>query len=160
MSEQSHVNEERKQSEVARVATRPRRGDDAGAAAVEFALVMPLLFLLVFGIIDFGRAYQAKVELTHASREGVRVWALTQDAVAAGDRTRAAAPSLELASTAAFEVTTTTTTCTFGQATTLTASYQFSYITPLSSLMAALPGGSALASPVTLTESGVMRCSG
>ncbi len=132
---------------------------DDGAAAVEFALVMPFLLLLVFGIVDFGRAYQAKVELTHAAREGVRVWALTQDATAAGDRTRAAAPSLEVASTAAQEVTTTTTACTFGEPTTLTASYQFSYITPLSGVMVAM-GGSALSSPLTLTESGVMRCSG
>ncbi len=135
-------------------------GQDDGTAAVEFALVVPLLLLLVFGIIDFGRAYQAKVELTHAAREGVRVWALTQDQTAAGNRTRAAAPSLEQATTPAYEVTATTTACTFGQPTTLTANYQFSYITPLSDLMAALPGGSALTSPITLSETGVMRCSG
>jgi Flp pilus assembly protein TadG len=121
---------------------------------------MPLLLLLVFGIIDFGRAYQAKVELAHAAREGVRVWALTQDAAEADVRTKQAAPSLELASTAASEVTTTTSGCTFGQPTTLTAAYEFSYITPLSALMAAMPGGSALRSPITLTETGVMRCSG
>ncbi len=140
------------------------RADDSGAAAVEFALVVPLLLLLVFGIVDFGRAYQAKVELAHAAREGVRVWALTQDQTAAGNRTRAAAPSLEDATTAAYEVTTSTLpdgeSCAFGEPATLTASYQFSYITPLSDLMAALPGGSALASPVTFSETGVMRCSG
>ncbi len=134
--------------------------NERGAAAVEFALVVPFLLLLVFGIVDFGRAYQAKVELDHAAREGVRVWALTQNATMAGDRTREAAPTLESASTDTFEVTTTTTACTFGLPTKLTASYQFSYVTPLSGLMAALPGGSALTSPVTFTKTGVMRCSG
>ena len=60
---------------VKRVTSRPRR-DDSGAAAVEFALVLPLLVLLVGGIIDFGFAFNAQISLTHAAREGVRVEAL------------------------------------------------------------------------------------
>jgi len=34
---------------------------DRGAAAVEFALLLPVLLLLVFGIIDFGRALNAQI---------------------------------------------------------------------------------------------------
>ena len=54
---------------------RPARGGalDRGAAAVEFALLLPLLLLLVFGIIDFGRALNAQVTLTQAAREGARL---------------------------------------------------------------------------------------
>ena len=55
---------------------------DRGAAAVEFALVLPLLLLLLGGIIDFGFAFNTQISLTHAAREGVRVEALgTGDAV-------------------------------------------------------------------------------
>jgi len=43
---------------------------DQGAAAVEFAIMLPLLLLLIFGIIDFGRALNAQVTITQAAREG------------------------------------------------------------------------------------------
>ena len=49
---------------------------DRGAAAVEFALVLPILLLLIGGIIDFGFAFNTQISLTHAAREGVRVEAL------------------------------------------------------------------------------------
>jgi Flp pilus assembly protein TadG len=44
-----------------------------GAAIVEFALVVPILFLLVWGIISFSRAYQRLNALTSSLREGARV---------------------------------------------------------------------------------------
>jgi Flp pilus assembly protein TadG len=43
-----------------------------GAAAVEFALVAPLFFLLIFGMIEFGRMIMVQQVLTNASREGAR----------------------------------------------------------------------------------------
>lgn len=46
---------------------------ERGAAVVEFALVLPLLILLVFGIIEFGRAYNLYLGVTHAAREGARI---------------------------------------------------------------------------------------
>ncbi len=58
-----------------------RRGganSDRGAAAVEFALLLPLLVMLVFGLIDFGRAINAQITLTQAAREGARALALGQ----------------------------------------------------------------------------------
>jgi Flp pilus assembly protein TadG len=56
---------------------------ERGAAAVEFALVMPLLFLLVFGIIEFGFIFNKELGVTHSAREGARVYALNGDAAAA-----------------------------------------------------------------------------
>jgi Flp pilus assembly protein TadG len=52
-------------------ATRFARSE-RGAAMVEFAVVLPLLLLLVFGIIDFGRALYTLNNLTSAVREGGR----------------------------------------------------------------------------------------
>ena len=43
-----------------------------GAAAVEFAIVLPLLLVFVFGIIEFGFLLYDKAVITNASREGAR----------------------------------------------------------------------------------------
>jgi Flp pilus assembly protein TadG len=44
-----------------------------GAAAVEFAIVLNLLLLLLMGMIDFGHAWFLRQVITNASREGARV---------------------------------------------------------------------------------------
>ena len=46
--------------------------NERGAALVEFAIVLPLLLLLAFGIIEFGFLLYNKAMLTNASREGAR----------------------------------------------------------------------------------------
>jgi Flp pilus assembly protein TadG len=43
-----------------------------GASLVEFAIIAPLLFLIIFGIIEFGILIYDKAMLTNASREGAR----------------------------------------------------------------------------------------
>jgi|WetSurSiteA1Bulk_404760.scaffolds.fasta_scaffold59785_2 Flp pilus assembly protein TadG len=43
-----------------------------GSVAVEFALLVPLLLILLFGIVDFGHAWYVRQELVYASREGAR----------------------------------------------------------------------------------------
>ena len=44
-----------------------------GAAMVEFAIVLPIILLMVFGIVDFGRALYTVNNLTAAVREGARL---------------------------------------------------------------------------------------
>ena len=44
-----------------------------GAAAVEFAVVAPVFFVFVFGMIEFGRMVMVQQILTNAAREGARV---------------------------------------------------------------------------------------
>ncbi|MGH9188684.1 MAG: TadE/TadG family type IV pilus assembly protein [Acidimicrobiales bacterium] len=61
---------------------------------MEFVVVVPILVMVVFGIIEFGRGYNAKVELTGAVREGARVLALGQSPSDAIDTVIEAAPSL------------------------------------------------------------------
>jgi Flp pilus assembly protein TadG len=70
--------------------------NERGAAAVEFALVLPLLVLLMAGIAEFGRAYYVQTSLSGAAREGVRVMALKNDAGLARSAARNAASPLVL----------------------------------------------------------------
>jgi Flp pilus assembly protein TadG len=55
------------------------RQDRRGQALVEFALVVPILLLLVLGIFDFGRAWNLHQTITHAAREGAREAAMFDD---------------------------------------------------------------------------------
>lgn len=52
------------------------RRDQRGTAVVEFALVAPILFLLVFGILDFGRALNYYNQLTQLAGQGARAAAV------------------------------------------------------------------------------------
>jgi Flp pilus assembly pilin Flp len=47
--------------------------DQDGAAAVEFALLLPLLVMLLFGFIQFGTAFNTRIQATNAAREGARM---------------------------------------------------------------------------------------
>lgn len=49
---------------------RPRR---AGAYLVEFAVVVPIVFALIFGMIEIGRSYMVTHQLSNAARRGCRV---------------------------------------------------------------------------------------
>ena len=53
-----------------------RARGDQGAALVEFALVMTLLFTLIFGIISFGLILSFKQDMTRAAAEGARAGAV------------------------------------------------------------------------------------
>lgn len=63
-----------------RVQTRfgARWRDERGGAAVELALIMPVLVLLLFGIIEFARVWNVKQVLTDAAREGTRIAVVTE----------------------------------------------------------------------------------
>ncbi len=47
-------------------------GSRSGQSLVEFAMVLPLMLVLMFAITEFGRALWVKNELTQAAREGAR----------------------------------------------------------------------------------------
>ncbi len=49
-----------------------RHGGQKGAAMVEFAIILPLLLVFVFGIIEFGLLLYNQQVITNASREGAR----------------------------------------------------------------------------------------
>jgi Flp pilus assembly protein TadG len=133
-----------------------RRGaGDRGAAAVEFALCLPILLLLVFGIIDFGRALNAQITLTQAAREGVRLAALGFSNADVQARTQSAAPALSGVSVTIPD------SCPAGAGPAADAqvdvSYSFSFVTPVGAIVG-LVGGSGFGSPIVLTAQGVMPC--
>ena len=118
--------------------------NDRGAALVEFAMILPILILLVFGVIEFGRGYHTKSTLTHAAREGVRVAALDSgDPVSTA---RNAAPNLD---PGAITVTVSSDPCTLGDPVTVTLEYDHTYDIPLFGT-----------GTWSFAEKGVMRCGG
>ena len=51
---------------------RGRAGGERGAVAVEFALILPVLLLILMGTIEFGRVYSQFQVFNGAAREGAR----------------------------------------------------------------------------------------
>lgn len=49
---------------------------EEGQAMVEMALVLPILLLLLLGIVEFGRVFNAFISVAHVSREAARAAAL------------------------------------------------------------------------------------
>ena len=128
-----------------------RLQDQRGAAAVEFAFIVPLLVLLVLGIAEFGRAFQVQGTLSAAAREGARVMALQNDPAAARTAVRDAAPTLDPAVTNA-QITVSPAACPTTDATAsnvrVTVEYPMPFLTDF------------FGAGITLTGTGVMRCNG
>lgn len=116
-----------------------------GAAAVEFALLLPVLLIILLGIIDFGLYFYNDLQLTHAARDAARYLSVgnstgAQEALNdAEDR---------LVSTSAPAVT--FTPGSQGEETTVMVTATYSFITPL-------PAFVGIGSSVSINASAVMR---
>lgn len=115
---------------------------ERGAQAVEFALVIPLILVLVLGVLEFGRLLNIHISVSGAAREGARVMAIHDDAGAAEDAAKAAAPALDDT-----QLSVSVGPCDPGQAVTVTVSY------PLDLTLLFLNGAN-------VKGTGVMRCGG
>jgi Flp pilus assembly protein TadG len=51
-------------------------GDRQGTAAIEFAIVAPVLFTVLLGLIDFGRMFYVRESLEYATEQAARYYAL------------------------------------------------------------------------------------
>ena len=131
------------------------RRRDGGAAAVETALVLPILLLIVFGIIDFGRMLNAQISLTEAAREGARAVALQSD-----HEQRVATATHGLGGLEAVDISVDE-DCEGSpdpdDDAEVTLTYNFSFITPVGGL-AGLISGSGFGGDTTITGVGVMPC--
>jgi hypothetical protein len=59
---------------------RRRKHRSRGQSLVEFALILPILAFLIFGLLDLGRAVYVYNTLANAARAGARVAAVNQNA--------------------------------------------------------------------------------
>jgi Flp pilus assembly protein TadG len=50
-----------------------------GQSMLEFALILPLMVLIVIGVFDLGRAFFAYIAISNAAREGARVYTFSPD---------------------------------------------------------------------------------
>ncbi|MGM0929965.1 MAG: TadE/TadG family type IV pilus assembly protein [Actinomycetota bacterium] len=131
-----------------------RMTSERGAAAVEFALVLPVLLLLLLGIVEFGRVYNAQMQLTAAARDGARVMTINSTVSSAADSRAAviaSAPALAPAITAD-QITIAispgnTGACAPGSVATVTVAYPMNFLSGL------------FGASITLTGKGVMQCS-
>jgi Flp pilus assembly protein TadG len=128
---------------------------DRGSVAVEFALLLPVLLLLLFGIIDFGRLINTQITLTQAAREGARLAALGYSTSAVQTRAQSAATGLSPVTA------TVTTSCPAGAGVGVDAvvkvKYTFSFVTPVGAF-AAMFGTATFGSTLALTATGEMPC--
>lgn len=130
---------------------KPAQASERGAAAVEFALIVPVLIVMIFGMVDMGMAINAQAIVGNAAREGARAASFNGANVTA-TTTVVTSATKNLIGTAA----TTTITCqAIGTATTINCStaspgdsvvvqvnYTYKWLTPG---VLGLPGQSPIA---------------
>ncbi|MEV4345636.1 TadE/TadG family type IV pilus assembly protein [Actinoplanes sp. NPDC049596] len=123
---------------------------------MEFAIVLPLLLLILFGIIDMGRFLQQYILLTEAAREGARLGALN------GTVTEVKAKVQGIAGAGVtLTYPTAPTVCGTGALdSSVTVTRVFSPVTPLFKLMVQFGGSSQNPGTPTIKAIGVMSCLG
>jgi Flp pilus assembly protein TadG len=128
------------------------RGSEKGAALVEMAIILPILVILVVGIMDFGRAYNANISVTHAAREAIREYAITRGSEDAAAATLAGTAAAQSAATSInpADLSVVFTDCApGGQARVVVTRNDFDFLIPFVPL-----------STIDLSAQGVMRCGG
>jgi Flp pilus assembly protein TadG len=127
---------------------------------VEFALVVPLLLVLIMGMVDFGMALRAYVTVTNASREGARLGVTCRTDGPITDRTVLYSSNLLTAS----DVIVVANPCssgayvgaTDGLPVTVTATRNHHLITPLGNLVSLVSGGT-VPNTIPLSATTTMR---
>jgi hypothetical protein len=127
---------------------------ERGAAAVEMAIVIPLLFLVVAGIIDFGRFFFLQIQLTNAAREGARAAMVMAPNATVG--TRASAAAAGVPSPTVNVLASCTSGSTANASVRVQAPFSWIILKPMMSVM----GNKTFADPAFIAATGVMRCGG
>ncbi len=142
---------------------------DDGSAALELALVLPFLLVLLMGMVEFGRVLYSQQVITNAVRDASRASATDfEPYMDAANRILGPAhipsptPSCTTSPSAGqTSICQTTVTVPVGGTTTdahqVSISYNIQYITPLGSLLELIAGNSTWGDGVTITSTAVMR---
>jgi Flp pilus assembly protein TadG len=128
---------------------------DRGQAFAEFALVLPVVLVIVMAVADFGRAYSCWVTITNAAREGARLGVTGATADQITQRVQTTVGSAY--NNASLAVTPTNAQGASGSDITVTVNYQLAFITPIAALAKLLVSTSAIPTTYTLTSQAVMR---
>jgi Flp pilus assembly protein TadG len=114
-----------------------------GQSLVEFALVLPILIFILFGIIDFSRVFHAYLTIDHAGREAARAASIGEDIPTAVDIAVTDASGIGLiASKVRIDRTTSVTDVK------VTITYPITFFTPIIG---------NIVGPITLSDTTVMR---
>lgn len=116
---------------------------------MELALVIPLLIIILFGIIEFGRVLHSYIIITHASREGARVGVVGQSNGEIQQRVKEAAPLANMDKLTIIITPTDQGSRTPGVPLTITVDYKVELFTPVIE--------SILPNPVPLQAKTTMR---
>ena len=131
-----------------------RKLNERGAAAAEFALLLPVLLMILFGIIEFGMIMYGREVVTNATREGARA------GIVQGPPKRTEPQIIAIATTYLTGTGINTANVTFtvtgeGLANpntlTVTATYLYSFLIPYIPTVVGIPN------PLTITAQTVMR---
>ncbi|WP_066314429.1 TadE/TadG family type IV pilus assembly protein [Bacillus sp. FJAT-29814] len=119
---------------------------EKGQSMVEFALILPLLILMLFGIIDFGRIFHAYLTIDHAGREAARAASIGKDDTFIKQKAVDNGVSISLKGTNV--AISPTGTKKSGDNVTITITYPINFLTPVIG---------NVVGPITLKDTTVMR---
>ncbi len=126
------------------------RETDAGQALVEFALVLPVMLLMLFALVDFGRGFYSWLIVTNAAREGARVGATQKPLTDIQQRITDSAAGID---TSDLTITVTNVQGPRGQPIVVDLSYDFTFVTPIGNILNLMSGGTLNAPTITSTAS-------
>jgi Flp pilus assembly protein TadG len=136
------------------------RETDAGQTLVEFSMILPIMLILLFALVDFGRGFYTWLLVTNAAREGARAGATQQDVAAIENKVYESFCSDYASGDCGLDETKLAIAVdnaqgTRGDAVAVDLSYDFEFVTPMGDILA-LIGGNNLSAP-TITAHSSMR---
>lgn len=126
------------------------RETDQGQTLVETALVLPILLILLFALVDFGRGFYTWLLVTNAAREGARVAAVQSPQSAVENRIYEALGALD---PAGLSISLTNIQGSRGQPVEVDLAYDFEFVTPMGPLLALIGGSDDPAPDITAHSS-------
>jgi Flp pilus assembly protein TadG len=132
------------------------RNSELGQSLVEFSLILPLMLVMLFALVDFGRGFYTWLVVTNAAREGARAAAVQSDNSTIDSKIYASFcnpyPSNCSLDPTKMTITKTNVQGARGSEATVDISYTFVFVTPVGSILQ-LIGGSNLAAPAISSHS-------